>query len=134
MLRRITEGKFPDPRLVGRGVDQALSRIITRALARRPEDRYPDVGPLADELRAYLNDAGLGDVRAELRAFFADPDAYEAALPKRLAASLTAAAHAPPGGEAVGQGAGAVEPGAGVRSRRTPPSRRRCAGWRDARA
>jgi serine/threonine-protein kinase len=92
VLRRITEGKFPDPRLVGRGVDQALSRIITRALARRPEDRYPDVGPLADDLRAYLEDAGLGEVRAELRAFFADPADYEAGLPKRLAAALTAAA------------------------------------------
>src|SRR3954447_15045122 len=92
VLRRITEGKFPDPRLVGRGVDQALSRIISKALARRPEDRYSDVGPLADELRVYLNDAGLGDVRVELRAFFADPDKYEAALPNRLAASLTAAA------------------------------------------
>ena len=55
VLRRIAEGKFPDPRTVGRGVDQALARIITRALARRPEDRYPDVGPLADELRAYLD-------------------------------------------------------------------------------
>src|SRR6185295_6910905 len=51
VLRRITEGKFPDPRLVG-----------------------------------------LGDVRGELRAFFAAPDDYEAGLPKRLAAALTAAA------------------------------------------
>jgi len=92
VLRRITEGKFPDPRMVGRGVDQALSRIITKALARRPEDRYSDVVLLADELRAYLNDAGLGEIRAELRAFFAGPDAYEDALPKRLAAALTAAA------------------------------------------
>src|SRR4051794_15763750 len=92
VLRRITEGKFPDPRLVGRGVDQALSRIITRALARRPEDRYSDVGPLADDLHAYLDDAGLGEVRSELRTFFADPDKYEAALPNRLAAALTAAA------------------------------------------
>ena len=92
VLRRITEGKFTDPRMVGRGVDQALSRIITKALARRPEDRYSDVVLLADELRAYLHDAGLGDTRAELRAFFAGPDAYEAALPKRLAAALTAAA------------------------------------------
>jgi len=92
VLRRITEGKFADPRLVGRGVDQALSRIITRALARRPDDRYPDVGPLADDLRAYLADAGLGEVRTELRAFFGDPAAYDAALPKRLAAGLTAAA------------------------------------------
>src|SRR5688572_1123036 len=79
VLRRITEGKFADPRTVGRGVDQALSRIINRALARRPEDRYADVGPMADDLNAYLAEAGLADVRAELRAFFADPAAYEAA-------------------------------------------------------
>jgi serine/threonine-protein kinase len=92
VLRRITEGKFPDPRTVGRGVDQALSRIINRALARRPDDRYPDVGPLGDDLRAYLQDAGLTDLRGELRAFFADPAGYEAALPKRLAAALTEAA------------------------------------------
>ena len=92
VLRRITEGKFPDPRLVGRGVDQALSRIIAKSLARRPEDRYADVGPLADELRAYLEDAGLSDVRGELRAFFGNPATYEADLPKRMAMSLTAAA------------------------------------------
>jgi eukaryotic-like serine/threonine-protein kinase len=92
VLRRITEGKFVDPRTVGRGVDQAMSRIITRALARRPEDRYPDVGLLAGDLAAYLEDAGLADVREELRAFFADPAGYETALPKRLAAALTAAA------------------------------------------
>jgi len=92
VLRRITEGKFPDPRMVGRGVDQALSRIISKALARRPEERYSDVGPLADELRSYLEDAGLGEVRSELRAFFGKPDTYEADLPKRMAVSLTAAA------------------------------------------
>ena len=132
VLRRITEGKFTDPRTVGRGVDQALSRIITQALARRPEDRYSDVGLLADELRAYLNDAGLGDMRAELRAFFADPDAYEAALPKRLAAALTAAAHTPPGGEALGEGAGGLEPRAGVRSQQRGGGGARCAGWRAA--
>src|SRR4029079_14858807 len=92
VLRRITEGKFPDPRLVSRGVDQALSRIIAKSLARRPEDRYADVGPRADELRAYLEDAGLSDVRGELRAFFGNPATYEADLPKRMAMSLTAAA------------------------------------------
>jgi len=92
VLRRITEGRFPDPRSVGRGVDEALARIITKALARRPDDRYADVGPLADDLRAYLAPAGLSDVRAELRAYFGDPARYEAELPARLAPALTAAA------------------------------------------
>ncbi len=95
VLRRITEGKFADPRTVKHGVDQVLARMIGRALARRPDDRYPEVALLADDLGAYLAEAGLNDTRAELRLYFADPAAYEAALPKRLAAALTesAAAH-----------------------------------------
>jgi serine/threonine-protein kinase len=92
VLRRITDGKFPDPRSAGRGVDEALSRIMTRALAHRPEDRYPDVTSLGADLRAYLTGAGLGDVRAELRAYFADPAAYEKALPARLGPALIAEA------------------------------------------
>jgi tRNA A-37 threonylcarbamoyl transferase component Bud32 len=92
VLRRIAEGKFTDPRSAGRGVDQVLSRIITRALARQPDDRYPDVGPLCDDLTAYFAEAGLTDVRAELRAYFGDPAAYDQALPKRLAAALTESA------------------------------------------
>ncbi len=92
VLRRIAEGKFPDPRTVGRGVDQVLARIITRALAHRPDDRYPDVTPMCDDLMAYLTEAGLTDVRAELRAHFAAPAAYDQALPKRLAAALTESA------------------------------------------
>ncbi|HEY4394064.1 MAG TPA: serine/threonine-protein kinase [Polyangia bacterium] len=94
VLRRIAEGKFADPRTVGRGVDQVLARIINRALARRPDDRYPDVGPLADDLVAYLGEAGLRDVRGELRNYFADPPGYERAVSGRLATGLTASADA----------------------------------------
>jgi len=95
VLRRITEGKFADPRTVKHGVDQVLARMIGRALARRPDDRYPEVALLADDLGGYLAEAGLHDTRAELRLYFADPAGYEAALPKQLAAALTesAAAH-----------------------------------------
>ena len=92
VLRRIGEGRFVDPRAAGRRVDETLARIITRALARRPEDRYPDVGPMADELRAYLAEAGLDDVRAELRSYFANPPGYEAALGPRLGGALIASA------------------------------------------
>jgi serine/threonine-protein kinase len=92
VLRRITEGKFIDPRSAGRGVDEGLARIITRSLARRPEDRYADVGPMAADLLAYLAPAQLSDVRAELKAYFADPAGYDAALPARLAPALTTAA------------------------------------------
>jgi serine/threonine-protein kinase len=92
VLRRITDGKFPDPRTLNRRVSDALARIIGRALARRPEDRYPEVGQLCDDLRDHLGEAGIVDVRGELRAFFADPAAYEAALPARMSAALVGAA------------------------------------------
>ncbi len=115
VLRRIAEGKFADPRTVGRGVDQVLARIITRALAHRPDDRYPDVAPMCDDLTAYLAEAGLTDVRAELRAYFADPAAYDQALPKRLAAALTESARDAARGRAPREGDGAVEPGPRLR-------------------
>jgi hypothetical protein len=92
VLRRIVEGKFPDPRTINRRVPDALARCLARALAHQPEDRYPAVSDLADDLRRHLEDAGLTDVRAELRAFFCDPPTYEAALPARLATGLTATA------------------------------------------
>jgi serine/threonine-protein kinase len=92
VLRRIAEGKFADPRTVGRGVDHRMARIISRALARQPDDRYPDVGPMGDDLLAYLADAGLTEVRAELGAYFQDPAAYEQAVPARMATALGAAA------------------------------------------
>ena len=95
-------GQVPRPaHRSGRGVDQALARIIARALARRPDDRYPDVGPLADDLRAYLATRGCATCASSCARYFADPAAYEAALPKRLAAALTAAGATPPGGQAV---------------------------------
>src|SRR5262245_37936761 len=106
VLRRITEGKFPDPRSLNRRVSDALARIIARALARRPDDRYPDVGQLVEELRELLADAGLTDGRGELRAYFADPVAFEAALPARLAAALTTAAEKQ---LVAGKGAKAIE-------------------------
>ena len=92
VLRRISEGKFADPRFAGRGVDENLARIMARALAHRPEDRYPDIIAMDRDLRAYLADAGLTEVRAELRGYFADPAGYEKSLPPRLAPALVATA------------------------------------------
>jgi tRNA A-37 threonylcarbamoyl transferase component Bud32 len=94
VLRRIVEGKFPDPRSLNRRISDALTRFVTRALARRPDDRYAALELLTTDLREHLAEAGLSDVKAEVRAFFADPEAYEKALPPRLAAGLSATAEA----------------------------------------
>jgi serine/threonine-protein kinase len=92
VLRRIGEGKFPDPRTLNREIGDGLSRIISRALARNPDDRYATVALLAGDLIEYLAEAGLTDVRSELRAYFSDPAGYEKALTDRMAAALVAGA------------------------------------------
>ncbi|MEA2696140.1 MAG: eukaryotic-like serine/threonine-protein kinase [Myxococcales bacterium] len=92
VLRRIGEGKFPDPRTLNREIGDGLSRIISRALARNPDDRYATVALLAGDLIEYLAEAGLTDVRSELRAYFSDPDGYEKALTERMASALVAGA------------------------------------------
>ena len=92
VLRRISDGKFPDPRTLNRKVGDGLARIIARSLARLPDDRYPEIGQLVADLTEYLADGGLGEVRTELRAYFHDPDGYNLALPGRLSTALIATA------------------------------------------
>lgn len=88
VLRRIVEGKFVDPRVRQKRLSDDLRTIICRALARQPDDRYPDVSRLLDDLRGYLGGCGITDARVELRAFFAEPDLFEKSFPARAAAAL----------------------------------------------
>jgi serine/threonine-protein kinase len=94
VLRRIVEGKFPDPRTLNRRVSDGMARVLGRALARRPDDRYTTLDRLTADLREHLAEAGLTDIKRELATYFADPAAYEAALGPRLAAALSATAEA----------------------------------------
>ena len=90
VLKRIAEGRFADPRTVCSRVSDQLARVITRSLARNPADRYPRLGPMLDDLRAYVADAGMSNVREELREYLTSPDEYEKGLEHRLAAALVA--------------------------------------------
>src|SRR3954467_6359634 len=92
VLRRISEGRFPDPRGINRLVGAGLGRIMSRALARDPDNRYPDMATLLVDLTEQLSDAGIGGPRVELRAYFAAPEAYEKALPDRMTPALMATA------------------------------------------
>jgi serine/threonine-protein kinase len=90
VLRRVAEGHFADPRTVNRLVSDHLARVIGRALAHHPGDRYPAIQPMLDDLRTYVADAGLEPPQDELRKYLADPDGYEKALPARLVTALVA--------------------------------------------
>jgi serine/threonine-protein kinase len=90
VLRRVSDGKFADPRTVNRLVSDQLARVIARALARKPEDRFPTVAAMVEELRSYVADAGLGGPRDELGQYLTDAEGYEKALVPRMVSALVA--------------------------------------------
>jgi len=90
VLKRIAEGRFADPRTVSPRVSDHLAKVIARSLARDPNDRYPRLSLMLDDLRVYVADAGLEDVREELGRYLTGPEAYEKGLDCRLATALVA--------------------------------------------
>lgn len=93
ILKRIADGRYLDPRVASIKVGNRLGAIIDRALARDPEERYPDMRRFEDDLTAYLHESGLEDAPKELRRYLSDPASYEAAFGPRLIAALTKRGH-----------------------------------------
>ena len=90
VLRKVSEGKFADPRTVNRLVSDQLARVIAKAMGRKPEDRYPTIHAMVEELRAFVADAGLGTAKDELRTFLTEPDEYEKTIVPRMVSALVA--------------------------------------------
>jgi len=90
VLKRIGEGRFADPRTVSPRISDHLAKVITRSLARHPDDRYPRLTLMLDDLRTFVADAGLENVREELRQYLTNPESYDKGLEHRLATALVA--------------------------------------------
>jgi serine/threonine protein kinase len=91
VLKRIAECKFVDPRVANPRIGNRLGRIILRAMAAAPDDRYSAIGEMVLALEAYLEESGLEADKAtsELARYFKGPVAYELALKERLVDHLT---------------------------------------------
>jgi serine/threonine-protein kinase len=91
VLKRIAECKFIDPRQANPRIGNRLGRIILRAMAALPNDRYPAIGEMVLALEAYLEESGLAPdkVAGELARYFQSPVSYEQALKERLIDHLT---------------------------------------------
>jgi eukaryotic-like serine/threonine-protein kinase len=63
VLRRVQRGDFPSPRQVCRQVPAALEAICLKAMALKPEDRYPTARALADDLEHWLADEPVAAFR-----------------------------------------------------------------------
>ncbi|MEZ4402213.1 MAG: serine/threonine-protein kinase [Kofleriaceae bacterium] len=84
ILKRIAECTFPDPRQANPRIGTELGKIILRAMAPEPADRYPTMSAMVADLEQYLAGSGLGSAKDELARFFAAPAPYELALAPRL--------------------------------------------------
>ena len=93
VLKRIAECKFVDPRQANPRIGNRLGRIILKAMAAEPADRYAAIGEMVLALEAYLEESGLppDKIPAELARYFQAPASYEEALRTRLVDTLTRA-------------------------------------------
>ncbi|MDX2093829.1 MAG: serine/threonine-protein kinase [Kofleriaceae bacterium] len=93
VLKRIAECRFIDPRTANPRIGNRLGRIILRAMAAAPADRFASVGEMVTALESYLDESGLPHDKlklpGELARYFSAPAAYEQALEARLIDHLT---------------------------------------------
>ena len=91
VLKRIAECRFLDPRQANPRIGNRLGRIILRAMAAQPDDRFPAIGEMVIALEGYLDESGIAHdkVAGELGRYFETPVAYEQALKDRMIDHLT---------------------------------------------
>ena len=56
MLRRVQRGEFLPPRQLDPSIDKALEAVCLKAMATKPEDRYPSCRALADDVERWTAD------------------------------------------------------------------------------
>jgi tetratricopeptide (TPR) repeat protein len=59
LLRAVQKGEFPPPRVIDPRIDKALEIVCLKAMATRPEDRYPSAKALADDIERWLADEAV---------------------------------------------------------------------------
>ena len=89
VLRRVLEGSFEPADREKATVGGRWAKILARALAKDAVDRYPDATALLAALQDELEALKITDPRAEVRAFFLDPEGYRAEHASRIVQVLT---------------------------------------------
>jgi hypothetical protein len=83
LLKQIVEGKSPPAQQRSPRVSDDLARVLAKAMATRPDDRYQSATALADALAELLEKSGLAAAPDALRRILANPAAE---LPQASAA------------------------------------------------
>lgn len=73
LLKLLLDGDYPDPLRLRPAIGGELATMMTRALSRRPDERYQSAAEMSSELRSFLQDMAVGDPDDTLACYFADP-------------------------------------------------------------
>ena len=85
----ITKADVPPPRQLNPKVHEAVEAVIVRALALKPDDRYPTADAMQDALENAMRTAGLRGSATDLAKFMNDAFAAERAEQNRLISQAT---------------------------------------------
>jgi eukaryotic-like serine/threonine-protein kinase len=88
VLKRIVEGRCTDARQLTPSVGNQLGRIILRAMAVVPDDRYQTVIEFRSALMQFLDDSGIDNPSEKLATFFASPAHFNEGFRPQLVAHL----------------------------------------------
>ncbi len=89
ILKRIVDAEYPDPLRVRPQIGAELGRIIRKAMARDPDDRYASAAEVEAALMAFLAHLDIEDPDALLREYLQSSSTTAARLRDRVVASYT---------------------------------------------
>ncbi|MBX3221457.1 MAG: protein kinase [Labilithrix sp.] len=84
VLRRVLDGVYAPAERERPVVGKVWSQILDRALARKPEARFPDAQAMRDAIHAELTRLGMGSPKKEIEAWLDDPEGWTEEHDKRL--------------------------------------------------
>jgi eukaryotic-like serine/threonine-protein kinase len=88
VLRRVLDGIYPSAERERPTVGRVFSRILDKALGRKPEDRFESAEAMREALTAELSRLGVTNPRGELAAYWGDPSGYAERHEKKTIALL----------------------------------------------
>ena len=88
VLRHVINGAYSDPERERPSVGGQWGKILATALARDREARTASAADLAAAIDDELTNVGITDARAEINAYFNDPEGYRCGHVKRLVPAL----------------------------------------------
>ncbi len=88
-LERVRNAQVPPPRTLNAAVPEELERILYKALAREPSDRYASCGELGKELSEFLRRSGFSYSPAQLGLFLREVFAEDCAREEARLGKLT---------------------------------------------